>query len=190
MPAHSAMKTEQDTILPIGVTLTSLTTHPDERGELTEIFRNEWHHSPLPLQWIVSRSAANTLRGVHVHAHHWDYFCVVAGEIVVGLHDLRPAAPTVGRSAMLRLNGAQLQMLVIPAGVAHGFYSPGDSMHVIGTSRYYDPTDHQGCRWNSPELALDWPCTTPALSAQDRAAGSYDDFRASFLAISALPTQT
>jgi dTDP-4-dehydrorhamnose 3,5-epimerase len=49
-----------------------LTTHRDQRGELTEISRSEWHHSPLPVQWIARRSSANVLRGVRAHARHWD----------------------------------------------------------------------------------------------------------------------
>lgn len=185
------IKTEQSTALPRGVRLMPLTTHPDDRGAFTEIFRNEWHDSPLPLQWAVSRNEANVLRGVHVHVHHWDYYCAIAGEVFVGLHDLRPAAPAAAPSAMLRLAGTQLQMLAIPAGVAHGFYSAGDSMHVIGTSRYYDATDHRGCRWDSPELDLDWPCTAPKLSARDRDAGSYAELRRSYLAAAAIiPTRT
>ena len=182
MPVHSAMKTDQSTILPTGATLTPLATHSDERGDLTEIFRDEWHKSPAPVQWIVSRSEANVLRGVHVHRVHWDYFCVVAGDIFVGLHDLRPAEPAARRSAVVRLNGERLQMLTIPPGVAHGFYSSGDAMYVIGTSAYYDPSDHRACRWDSPELALHWPCTAPRLSASDREAGGYAELRAAFLA--------
>lgn len=161
--------------------LMPLTTHPDGRGDLTEIFRNEWHRSPAPVQWIVSRTGANVLRGMHVHARSWDYLCVIEGNVVAGLHDLRPRA-AAARSAMLRLSGARLQVLVIPIGVAHGFYSPGNSTLMVGASTYYDPADHRACRWDAPELDLDWPCTAPELSAKDRDAGSYAELRAAFLA--------
>jgi len=185
MPARSGMKANQSIALPAGVSLRPLTTHPDNRGDLTEVFRNEWHGSPLPVQWLVSRTEANVLRGVHVHARCWDYLCVIAGEMIVGLHDLRPTAPTA-RSTMLHLNGARLQMLVIPTGVAHGFYSPGDSTFVVGASAYHDPSDHGGCRWDAPELAFDWPCAGPELSARDRGLGSYTEMRAAFLAAAAI----
>ena len=176
------MMTDTSVNLPAGVGLTPLTTYPDNRGDLTEIFRNEWHGSPLPVQWMISRNAPNVLRGVHVHAFHWDYSCVIAGEVFVGLHDLRPEGPADRRSTMLHLTGGRLQMLAIPPGVAHGFYSPVESVHLTGTSRYYDPVDHRGCRWDSPELGLDWPCREPEMSARDRAAGSYAELRAAFLA--------
>jgi len=162
---------ERPTSLPIGVTVMPLTTHSDSRGDLTEIIRKEWHESPAPVQWIVTRTGSNIMRGVHVHLRNWDYACVVAGEMIVGLHDLRPRQPAV--SALLHLTGARLQMLVIPPGVAHGFYSPADSTLVLGSSIYYDGGGDRGCRWDAPELGLDWPCTAPQLSARDRDAGSY-----------------
>jgi dTDP-4-dehydrorhamnose 3,5-epimerase len=163
---------EQPISLPIGVRLMPLTTHSDSRGDLTEIIRNEWCETPPPEQWTVTRTGPNVMRGVHVHTRNWDYACVVKGEMIVGLHDLRSKQPTVS-SALLRLSGARLQALVIPPGVAHGFYAPGDSTLVLGASICSDGSDDRACSWNSPELGLDWPCTAPELSARDRDAGSY-----------------
>jgi dTDP-4-dehydrorhamnose 3,5-epimerase len=176
----AAFNMTQPTPIPFDVRLIPLTTHSDQRGDLTEIFRSEWHDSPAPVQWIVSRSRANVLRGVHVHARNWDYVCVIEGDLIIGLHDLRTGRPTVP-SAMVRLSGAQLQILVIPPGVAHGFYSPGPCTMVLGASSYYDPADHKGCRWDSPDLGLDWPCEAPELSARDRDAISYADLKALYV---------
>jgi len=174
--------------LPPGVTLTPLATHPDSRGDLTEFFRNDWFtSSPLPVQWNVSRSKANVLRGVHVHALHWDYQCVLAGELVVGLHDLRPDALPSARTAMLVLNGERLQLLSIPPGVAHAFYSPVESVQVIGVSGYYNPSEDGRCRWDCPELGFAWPCADPHLSPDDRGAPSYAELRSAFYALTATP---
>jgi dTDP-4-dehydrorhamnose 3,5-epimerase len=178
----SALEHDSATALPDGVRLMPLTTHADGRGDFTEIFRNEWHNSPVPVQWNVSRTGLNALRGVHVHALHWDYLCVMTGEMVVGLHDLRPEARNASRSVMLRLAGSEMRMLSIPPGVCHGFYSPHGSVHVIGASTYYNPPDHRRCRWDDPELGLDWPCTSPELSRADREAPSYGELKAAFLA--------
>lgn len=185
MPGHVALENDSSTALPDGVWLVPLQTHVDHRGDFTEVFRNEWHQSPVPLQWNLSRNESNVLRGVQVHALHWDYLCVVAGEMIIGLHDMRPEDPGARRSAMLRLESARLETLVIPPGVAHGFYSPRKSMHLIGTSAYYNPEDHRHCRWDCPELGLDWPCVAPTLSATDRAAPSYVVVRTAFLAATA-----
>jgi dTDP-4-dehydrorhamnose 3,5-epimerase len=167
--------------LPAGVVRRQLKTHPDNRGSFTEIFRDEWQDSPLPVQWNLSRDNPNVLRGVQVHARHWDYVCVIAGELHVGLHDVRPGAAGA-RSAMLRMSGQQLEVVVIPPGVAHGFYSPGHAIHLVGVSNYYDPTDHARCSWNCPELELNFPCDKPELSASDCEALSYSDFVAAYLA--------
>ncbi|HEY1383767.1 MAG TPA: dTDP-4-dehydrorhamnose 3,5-epimerase family protein [Dongiaceae bacterium] len=170
--------------LPAGVTRRVLKTHPDDRGNFTEFFRNEWYASPLPVQWNITRNQPNVLRGVQVHARHWDYLCVIAGELCVGLHDVRPGAIGV-RSAVVTLSGQQLEILVIPPGVAHGLYSPAHATHLIGVSSYYDPTDHARCSWNCPELELNWPCDEPELSASDREPLGYADFVAAYLAAAA-----
>lgn len=182
MSAPVALEDDRPSILPAGVALRTLRMHPDERGDLTEFFRNEWYETPLPVQWNVSRSNANVLRGMQVHVLHWDYFCVLSGEMVVALHDLRPDSPTSRVSVMLSLTEERLQVLAIPPGVVHGFYAPKRLIHVIGASGYYLPSDHRGCRWDSPELALDWPCTAPELSAADRDSTSYSELRSNFLA--------
>lgn len=178
MIRRMAMKLHDTTAVPTGVRVMSLATHPDNRGDLTEVFRMEWIDSPPPIQWMVVRSEANALRGVHVHARHWDYYCVVSGELAVGLHDLRPGAAMARSTAMLLLSGQRLQLLTVPSGVAHGLYSPNPSTLLVGTSTYYDPADDRGCRWDARELGLEWPCTSPILSAKDRDAGSYAELEA------------
>ncbi|HSE74481.1 MAG TPA: hypothetical protein VLB05_08210, partial [Dongiaceae bacterium] len=71
------------------------------------------------------------------------------------------------------------------------FYSVDHSTYVIGASSYYDPTDHRRCRWDCPELGLDWPCDGPDLSPADHKAPSYgelaDGFRAAMAALRSHP---
>lgn len=174
------LDTANDLPLPEGVALWLLETHGDQRGDFTELFRNHWHDTPLPQQWSLLRSEPNTLRGVHLHLQHWDYLCVTAGQLTVGLHDLRAAEP---RSVLLQLDADRLQVLTIPPGVAHGFYSRQATACLVGASRYYDPADHRRCRWDCPDLALDWPCTAPELSDQDARAGGCAALRAEVQAI-------
>jgi len=162
-------------ILPEGVKLQSLKTLDDSRGSLTEIFRDEWGLGPRPLQWNVVRSEANVLRGVHAHRSHIDYLAMISGEMVLCLHDLRPSSPTHRRSLLLRLQGHDLHLAVVPVGVAHGFYFPEAACLVYSVSHYFDGADEFGCRWDDPDLAVAWPCQDPLLSPRDRTAGSYDE---------------
>jgi dTDP-4-dehydrorhamnose 3,5-epimerase len=162
-------------MLPEGCRLQPLATIADQRGDFTELFRNAWFDTPPPLQWNMSRSQANVLRGVHVHARHWDYVTVLSGRMTIGLHDMRPQSAARFLSAKVELSDAEPSVLSIPPGIAHGFYFPVASLNLTAASRYYDPPDHMRCRWDCPELRLAWPCRAPQLSPADLAAGAYAD---------------
>src|SRR5687767_6795800 len=94
--------------LAISVLLRPLTTHPDERGALTEIYRSAWDTGIDPVQWNCLVSEAQVVRGVHVHIAHTDYVLVVRGRASVGLRDLRPGSPTENRTALIELSADEL----------------------------------------------------------------------------------
>ena len=119
-----------------------------------------------PVQWNVSRSRPGVLRGVHCHVRHADYLTVLDGTLVLGLHDLRAGSPTEGRSVLLSLTAAT-GAVVIPPGVAHGFWFPEPTAHLYAVTEEFDPSDELGCTWADPELGIDWPCTEPILSPRD-----------------------
>jgi dTDP-4-dehydrorhamnose 3,5-epimerase len=58
------------------IQIVTLSPLRDRRGSLTEIFRQEWVNSVVPVQWNYVQSEANVLRGVHVHVNHIDYLVV------------------------------------------------------------------------------------------------------------------
>lgn len=164
-----------------GVEIVPLEPYPDERGTFVEFFREEWGVGPVPIQWNVVRSQAEVLRGVHVHHTHHDFLTVAAGTLLLGLHDLRPDSATHGVSCFVTLTGDEPQAAAIPPGVCHGFYYPEPTVHVYGVSEYWNPADELGCRWDAPELGLDWPTTAPTLSAKDRDAVSFEQMRSAYL---------
>lgn len=172
----------QEDELPAGVRLTQLQTHRDARGSLTEVWRLAWHDSPAPLQWNAVASDANVLRGVHVHKKHWDYVFLVSGDMRLGLHDMRTESPSYRKSSLVRMSGPQLSFVVIPPGVAHGFYYTAPTVQLYAISRYWDGSDEFGCRWDAPELDIAWPCTEPVLSARDHEPMSYAQLREAFAA--------
>jgi dTDP-4-dehydrorhamnose 3,5-epimerase len=172
-------------VLPVGVSLHTLEPHGDERGVFTELFRSSWELDVDPVQWNVVRSAANVLRGVHVHHRHTDLLTLVDGEATIGLHDLRAGSATEGLGTTVVLGASAPRALVIPTGVAHGFYFNVPSIHVYAVSHEWDPDDELGCRWDDPELGITWPCTHPQLSDRDRDLGSLIALRATFDAVRA-----
>jgi len=165
--------------LPAGVSLHGLEPHADERGTFTEVFRDSWSTGVTPVQWNVVRSEPNVLRGVHAHHRHADYLTLVAGHATIGVCDLRDDSPTYGRSALVELSSAEPSSLVIPPGVAHGFYFHEPSLHVYAVSHEWDTDDELGCRWDDPALGLEWPCRAPRLSERDAALGSLASLRTS-----------
>jgi dTDP-4-dehydrorhamnose 3,5-epimerase len=157
-------------VLPPGVALRPLPVYPDARGLTGECFPAAAAADFPPAQWAFGVSAANTLRGMHVHLRHRDWMVVLDGLVWAGICDLRAGSPAFGRGLLLPLRGAAPAALHIPPGVAHGFLSPGRSVFVLGADRVYDLADELGCQWNDPGLGIDWPLEgPPVLSARDRA---------------------
>ena len=159
-----------------GVRHADLRTHADDRGDLTEVFRVSWFDRLDPVQWNYVRSAANVLRGVHCHVDHSDVLVLAEGHMALGLHDLRPESVSTGRSVILELDPTE-QALLIPPGVAHGFYYRERSVLLYAVTHEWNLDDELGCRWDDPELGLQWPCTTPLLSERDVEAGPLSDLR-------------
>lgn len=160
--------------LPSGVKLIPLLMHHDNRGMVAELYRKEWDISLEALQWNISHSKSNVLRGVHLHPKHLDYLIVLKGHMTLYLHDVRPASASKGKTFVIDLKADILQAIVIPTGVAHGFYFNEDSTHIYAVSEYWDEEDELGCMWNSPELNISWPTHNPILSAKDQHALTYD----------------
>lgn len=149
----------------------------DERGVLTEVFRNEWlgPHS-APVQWNYVRSEPDALRGVHVHLLHVDYLIVLRGTMILGTCDLRENTPGFLESRLTELRGDELTIVTVPTGIAHGFYFPEATDMLYSVTHYWDPVhDELGCRWDDPELKLDWPVKSPLLSPRDREAPSLSE---------------
>ncbi len=171
------MEKEERRDLPHGVVWRELTTHADDRGDLTELFRAEWHEAPAPIQWNFVRSGANVLRGVHAHPRHDDYLIVLHRRMVLGLKDLRRDSPTHDLGAMVELDGEHLSAILIPHGVGHGFYFPSEALYIYAVNRYWDRSDELRCRWDDPALGLKWPSDSPVLSEADRTAGTLSAMR-------------
>lgn len=159
--------------LPDGAILLRLKSHRDNRGSLTEIFRNSWNLGGPPVQWNVVRSAGNVLRGIHLHRWHADYLLMVDGEMDLILHDVRVESPMRGVTVLVRLQSADPHIAVIPVGVAHGFYFPAPAFHVYGMTHPYDGIGELGCDWRAAELGIRSLWADPEVSKRDAGAGSY-----------------
>ena len=158
--------------MPDGAQLIPLDPHDDSRGRFVEMFRREWDTGVEPIQWNYVRSATNVLRGVHLHPLHGDYLIVAIGRAQVGLRDLRRGSPTENLATTFYMHEAEPMALVVPPGVAHGFWFSEPSLHVYSVTHYWDLEDELACRWNDPELEIPWRPGEPLLSDRDATSGS------------------
>jgi dTDP-4-dehydrorhamnose 3,5-epimerase len=141
----------------------------DERGFVGELLRCDWV-APLEfVQWNLVSSSGRTLRGMHWHALHHDLIAPVAGRILVGLSDLRAGSPTEGRAMLVGLDAQDPLSVVVPPGVAHGFYSEESTTTLYAVTRYWDGEDEFGVAFDDPGLGVKWPVrrSDVILSARD-----------------------
>jgi dTDP-4-dehydrorhamnose 3,5-epimerase len=134
------------------------------------MLRLNWIAGFQPVQWNVVTSEAGALRGMHVHVRHTDFVVLVEGRATIGLRDLRGSASGVGNT--LDVDGTEPVGVLIPPGVAHGFYYDEWSVQMYCVSQYWDQTDERGCHWQDPALQIAWPVDRASVSKRDASAGS------------------
>jgi len=154
-----------------GVKIARLKAFGDERGRFLETFRKDWfpERTWAIVQTNRSDSRASVLRGLHYHFQQVDYWYVPRGRICVGLADLRRGSPTFGASEVIELGEENELGILIPCGVAHGFYALTDATLTYLVDNYYNGKDEFGVAWNDPTLAVPWPAADPILSSRDQA---------------------
>lgn len=153
-----------------GVYIVNLSSHTDQRGQFTEIFRKEWfpQRSWNELQSNRSVSEAGVLRGLHYHHHQVDYWHVVHGTLRAGLVDLRRSSPTQGNAQIFEIKDSDDLGLFIPSGVAHGFLGLTKVTLLYIVDKYYNGSDEYGVAWDDPAIGLDWGVESPNISNRDR----------------------
>ena len=150
----------------------------DQRGFFLESYNQRVFHDlgvdTVFVQDNHSKSARNTLRGLHYQIHpqpQAKLVRVVAGEIYDVVVDLRRSSPTYRRWAGFTLTAANRQMVLVPVGFAHGFCVLSESAEVLyKASDFYAPACERSFAWNDPEIGIVWPVTEPVLSERDRQA--------------------
>ncbi|MDG5767794.1 dTDP-4-dehydrorhamnose 3,5-epimerase [Balneolales bacterium ANBcel1] len=147
----------------------------DRRGFFAETYRQElFEQAGIDKRFIqdnISRSVQGTLRGLHYQAERPQakLVMVTSGEILDVAVDVRRNSPTFGRHVSCRLSEANKEMLYIPEGFAHGFFVlSAEATFLYKCSDYYHPEGERGIRWNDPEIGIEWPSSTPILSAKDQ----------------------
>lgn len=168
-------------ILPAGVLLQDMQMHRDNRGWLTEVYRQEWYQEYRAVQWNALFSKKSAVRGAHVHQQRVDYFVVPHGKAEIGLKDIRNNSPTENLACTVCLDANHVQIIVIPPGIIHAFYFLEDSILLSGFDRYWDVNDEFGCQWNDVDLEIPWQFSQGIVSKNDTQLPHYESLRKNFL---------
>ncbi len=158
-----------------GLVIIEPDVHRDARGFFLETYHAEKYRSggidAVFVQDNQSRSAKNTLRGLHGQLCHpqGKLMRVIEGEIHDVAVDLRHNSPTFGRHAAVALSAESFRQLFIPPGFAHGFCVLSEFAQVAyKCTDVYWPGDEFAIAWNDPEIGISWPVSEPLLSERDR----------------------
>jgi dTDP-4-dehydrorhamnose 3,5-epimerase len=82
--------------------------------------------------------------------------------------DLRKGSATFGKSYSCVLDSERHNLLMVPAGFAHGFAALEDSLFLYKSSNLYNRESESGIVWNDPDLNIQWPFANPMLSEKDQ----------------------
>lgn len=163
-----------------GVLRRTVPIHEDSRGSFAELWRDSWTESRSErpfMQSNFSRSAPRVLRGLHFHLRQVDLWVPLEGRAHVTLVDLR-ARLTGGSEAPITFSDVigPGEALLIPEGVAHGFWALEPLTLVYLVTNEYDGTDEHGFAWDDVDVVSAWPLVgsspPPILSERDAQAPS------------------
>ena len=87
---------------------------------------------------------------------------VLQGEVLDVAVDLRKNSLTFGKHIAVILSEVNNRQLFIPRGFAHGFQVLSDvAIFTYKVDNTYAPQAECSICYNDPDLAIDWPITTP-----------------------------
>lgn len=167
-----------------GVVLLEPRVFPDARGFFVETFstRESKRHG-IPEFFVQdnhSRSTRGVLRGLHYQLDQpqGKLVHVARGSIFDVAVDIRVGSPTFGQWYGVELNDDNLYSLWIPPGFAHGFCVLSDVADVIyKCTRLFDAADDRGVAWNDERIGIEWPNSSPIVSAKDSQRESLSEAR-------------
>lgn len=110
-----------------GVKVRPAVTHPDERGELCEVFNPAWGFHDEPLVYVYQVGIRpHKIKGWVVHREQDDRLFISLGTVKIVLYDDRADSPTHGMINEIFLGERNRALITIPAGVFHAIQNVGD----------------------------------------------------------------
>jgi dTDP-4-dehydrorhamnose 3,5-epimerase len=124
-----------------GVKVRPAVTHPDERGDLCELYSTAWGFDDDPMVYAYFASVRpGQTKGWVKHLLQTDRLFMATGSFRVVLYDDRPDSPTYQKLNVLYFSDRKRGLVRIPAGVFHAVQNVGhvDASFVNCPTRAYN----------------------------------------------------
>ena len=125
------------------------------------------------------------VRGLHFQrgdAAQTKLICVVTGEVLDVVVDLRKGSPTYGQWESFILSEHNRRQLLVPRGFAHGFATLTPNVNFMyKCDNYYNAEADAGIAFDDKELAIDWQIdlSKAIISDKDRNLPTFKEFEKS-----------
>ncbi len=152
-----------------GVKIKKLVVHQDivdekekveQPGFLMEILRNDENLLKKFGQTTFTVAYSRTIKAFHWHKKQDDLWFVATGQAMVVLYDSRKDSLTKGKIQVIMAGEGDYKLIVIPAGVAHGYkvLSKEPVLLFYHTTETYNPKnpDEQRIPFDDSEINFDW----------------------------------
>lgn len=149
----------------------------DDRGFFLESFKaSEFKSNGITENFVQdnhSRSTKGVLRGLHYQLPPYaqgKLVRCVSGVVFDVSVDIRKNSPTFKKWVGIELSSKKHNMIYIPPGFAHGFFTMSETAEVIyKTTAEYAQDFDRGIIWNDSEINILWPEGEVILSDKDQA---------------------
>jgi dTDP-4-dehydrorhamnose 3,5-epimerase len=158
-----------------GVSILKRDIFPTELGSFSVLFDQSINFGEDFYQDSISIiKHPNTIKGMHFQSGHFaqaKLITILQGGIVDFFVDLRKDSSTFLDYGSVELNSQNNNMLLLPKGFAHGYFSAKkDTIISYKLDAPYSPKNEYTLAWNDPKIGIKWPATTNVhISFKDRA---------------------
>jgi dTDP-4-dehydrorhamnose 3,5-epimerase len=137
------------------------TEHDEGKGILMEVVRaREGLLSSFAQSVFTISYGRGTIKAFHWHEKQDDLWFIASGTARIVLYDRRPGSLTFGETQTMNAGADDYKVILIPAGVAHGYQVLSDDpvMLFYHVTREYDREhpDEERIPYNDPTINVNW----------------------------------
>jgi dTDP-4-dehydrorhamnose 3,5-epimerase len=116
----------------------------------------------------LSYSTGDVVRGMHLQENQWQVLTVLKGSILDITIDVSKDSQTFMHTCSTELSESNLNQLIIPPNVAHGFCTLSKEVLLMyKSSMFYGESPQYGIAWHSEEIVDFWPEKNWTISKRD-----------------------